>query len=227
MAWTFISTAAELCQTLGYHRLRLPRENDQPLRASQERLFWIVYKVEKALALRLGRSSHIRDTEITLPFDPEEPRSTKLARIQGKVYDQLYSPVGLSRLDDERGYMAEALARELRDLIDQTRVEILVRAHVFPHPELANNICQNATSHVSEGESDPMQAIYLRCDLVSQCSLLALILRAIPTARGSLSGVSDDCVAVARNALDIHQQCMTIVRDCKSDPFIVTKYINW
>ena len=72
-----------------------------------------------------------------------------------------------------------------------------------------------------------MRVIYLQCDLVCQSSLLVLILRAIPTARGSLSGVSDDCVAAARDVLDIHQQCMTGVRGCKSDPSMVTKYINW
>jgi len=126
MAWTFISAASSLCQTLGYHRLYPPKENDRPLRAAQERLFWTVYKLEKGLSLRLGRSSKIRDDEITLPFDPNEPRSNRLGRIQGKIYDQLYSPVGLSQPDDERGHIAEELAGELRELINETHVEILV-----------------------------------------------------------------------------------------------------
>jgi hypothetical protein len=72
-----------------------------------------------------------------------------------------------------------------------------------------------------------MRVIYLQFDLVCQSSVLALILRAITTAPGSLTGVSDDCVAVARDALDLHEQCMQSVYNCKSNPFMVTKYISW
>jgi hypothetical protein len=128
MAWAFISAASDICQTLEYHRVRSLRGNDQ-LRAAQERLFWAVYRFEKAISFRLGRSSNIRDSEITLPIGPEEPRTTRMARLHGKVYDQLYSPVGLSRLDHEREYMAKALAEELRGLINDTQVEISVSLH--------------------------------------------------------------------------------------------------
>lgn len=72
-----------------------------------------------------------------------------------------------------------------------------------------------------------MRVIYLQCDLVCETSLLTLILRAIPTSPGSLSGVSDDCVVTARDALDMHEQCMKDLRGYKNDPFMVTKYINW
>lgn len=92
---------------------------------------------------------------------------------------------------------------------------------------LADTRSQDAISQPSNREKDPMRVVYLQCDLVCQSSLLALILRAIPTAGGSLSGISDDCVAVARDTMEIHQQCMMAVRGCKNDPFMVTKYINW
>ncbi|KIX01886.1 uncharacterized protein Z518_07825 [Rhinocladiella mackenziei CBS 650.93] len=209
-AWTFIAAASNLCQTLGYHRLHGRSETPQPLRAAQERLFWAVHRIDRGLSLRLGRPSTIRDADITLPYDPNELRSTKIAKIQGRVYDQLYSPVGLSWPDYERGQVAEVLADELRALINETHIEVC-----------------DASDHPSEGETDPMRAVYLRCELICQSSLLALILRAIPPAPGSLGGVSDDCVAVARETLDIHQQCMQQVRSCKSDPFMITKYLNW
>lgn len=89
----------------------------------------MVHKFDKGFSLQLGRPSNIRDAEITLPFDPNEPRSTRLARIQGKVYDQLYSPAGLARAEDERGNMAEALARNLRELINETNIEVFVCLH--------------------------------------------------------------------------------------------------
>ncbi|KAI1105790.1 hypothetical protein F4804DRAFT_340971 [Jackrogersella minutella] len=208
-AWTFISAASSLCQRLGYHRLPT-RDTDQSLRTAQERLFWVVHRFDKGLSFRFGRPSNIRDAEITLPFDPNEQRKTRVARIQGKVYDELYSPAGLSRPDDERGRVAETLAAELRELINRTHVEVL-----------------KATSQPSDAETDPMRIVYLQCDVVCQSSLLALILRAAPGTRGSVSGVSDECVAVARETLDVHHHCMMAVSSCKTDPFMVIKYINW
>ncbi|KAI9704645.1 MAG: hypothetical protein M1820_005393 [Bogoriella megaspora] len=198
VAWKYISAASDLCQTLGYHRTRPETDSDRSLHATQERLFWTVYMLEKGLSLRFGRSSSIRDAEITLPLNPDEPRSIKLARVNGLIYDQPYSPSGLSRPAEERGHAAEALGRDLRELINRT-----------------------------DGEPDPMRAIYLKCDLVCQNSLLALVFQAIPTTQDFRGEALGDCVSVARNALDIHEQCMKDVRDCKNDPFMVTKYINW
>ncbi|KAI1378884.1 hypothetical protein F4677DRAFT_443364 [Hypoxylon crocopeplum] len=209
MGWTFISAASDLCQRLGYHRPR-PRESAQPLRAAQERLFWTVYRFDKGLSLRLGRLSNISDAEIMLSIDPDELRSTRVGRIQGKVYDQLYSPAGLSRPDTERGYLAEILAGELRELINETHDEIF-----------------DATAQPSGREADPMRVVYLQCDLVCQSSLLVLIMRAVPTNHAIVNCVSDECVAVARETLDKHHRCMMDLRSCVNDPFMVPRYISW
>lgn len=101
-------------------------EHKPDLRKSQERLFWLVYNLDKGLSLRFGRSSNIRDRDITLPFDPNALRRTRQARIQGQVYDELYSPEALSRPEDERGKIAESLARGLREIIQETCVDIMV-----------------------------------------------------------------------------------------------------
>lgn len=135
MAWTYISAASDLCQRLGYHRLPT-RETDQSTQASRERLFWNIYKLERGLSLRFGRPSSLRDSEITLPIDQNELRVTKVARIQGKVYDELYSPKGLSRPYVERGHIAEGLAAEMRVLIDMARSEILVRLRRLYSPQI-------------------------------------------------------------------------------------------
>lgn len=76
-------------------------------------------------------------------------------------------------------------------------------------------------------EADPFKIVYKQCDLVCKSSLLTLILRAIPVPRGSMSGAIDECIAVAREVLDVHQQCIHNVRNCESNPFMVTTYINW
>lgn len=209
MAWTYISAASDLCQRLGYHRLPT-RETDQSTQASRERLFWNIYKLERGLSLRFGRPSSLRDSEITLPIDQNELRVTKVARIQGKVYDELYSPKGLSRPYVERGHIAEGLAAEMRVLIDMARSEIL-----------------DVTNHPSDSESDPMRVVYIQCDIVCQSSLLTLILRAIPITHESYGGVLNECIAVARSTFEHHHACMTTLRNCKTDPFMITKYINW
>jgi hypothetical protein len=139
MGWRFVSAAADLCQTLGYHRARPVRDGEHELRSAQTRLFWVVYRMEKGLSLRLARPSNIHDSEITLPPDPNEPRFVKQARIQGRVYAQLYSPTGLARHDKERGEVAERLAVELRELIGQTYAEISVS---MLSPELFGEIPQ-------------------------------------------------------------------------------------
>ncbi|KAL2819062.1 hypothetical protein BDW59DRAFT_165217 [Aspergillus cavernicola] len=209
-AWRLISAASDLCQTLGYHRLR-PRpkgDNGESTKSAEDRLFWTVYAIEKGLSLRLARSSNIRDMEITLPFDPDGPSSVRLGRVSGMIYEQLYSPAGLCQPDHERRDVATALAAAVRALINEAHAEI-------------SGCCA-----ASDKDLDPLRVIYLQCDLVTQYSLLALILRATPTAEASVSEGSDDCVVVAREALEIHEQCLKALDGCKNASFMVTKYIS-
>ncbi|KAJ9492886.1 hypothetical protein VN97_g333 [Penicillium thymicola] len=66
-AWTFISRASLMAQALGLHsKLVMATE---PTEEAQRgiRLFWALYALEKAVSLRLGRSSTIRDHDITVP----------------------------------------------------------------------------------------------------------------------------------------------------------------
>ncbi|KAF2181556.1 hypothetical protein K469DRAFT_671308 [Zopfia rhizophila CBS 207.26] len=210
-AWTYISTAANLCQTLGYHCPQFEKTSDETKRAAQERLFWTVYKLDKGLSFRLGRSSNIRDDEITLPIDlSDEP--TMIARTQGRIYDQLYSPTGLFRPDDERGHIAQALATELRDLINESHDDVFTVA-----------------GQPRGTPSDQTRTIWLQSNLICQHSLLAQVLRAVPSSvsGGSLTSIPNDCIKVARDCLDMHEQCMRTIRDCKNDPFMMRRYINW
>lgn len=83
--------------------------------------------MDKGLSLQLSRPSNIRDDEITLPITDKDPRQRRLGRIQGKVYDQLYSQASSCRSIDERSHLAEILAEELRGLINETHAEAFVR----------------------------------------------------------------------------------------------------
>lgn len=39
--------------------------------------------------------------------------------------------------------------------------------------------------------------------------------------------VPDECITVARNVLDLHQRCVTSIRDFTLDPFMLDKYLSW
>ncbi|KAI1127902.1 fungal-specific transcription factor domain-containing protein [Nemania abortiva] len=210
LAWTYISNAANLCQTLGLHH-GVNSERDDSSQEDGVNLFWMVFLLEKSLSLRLGRSSNFRDEEVTtpLPSNPNIRRCSRNSRIQGKIYEQLYSPTGLAVFNVQRGEMAQALASELREIIDETRT-----ACDSPLPVLGT-------------EQDKMRAVYLKIEIVKQLSLLTLILRAIPAPPGSPTTITDECAAVAHETLDMHQQCMVAIEESKDDQFMTNRYLNW
>ncbi|RSL59478.1 hypothetical protein CEP53_005763 [Fusarium sp. AF-6] len=208
-AWTLLSNALSLCQTLGYHRLGNSRGGTGADQNTQKQLFWAVFGYESGLSLRLGRSSGIRDTDIATPIDPKEPHFIKVARVQRQVYDRLYSPASLSAGAEDRYQACQTLSREMRATIEETRLEL-----------------SEATSKAETGafEADPMRLIYLQCDFVCQSSLLALILKAIPP--GQHTDIPENYIEVSRRTLDMHERCMEGMRHCK-DPLLVRKYVNW
>lgn len=92
------------------------------------RLFWSVYCLDKGLSLRLGRASTIQDYDISLPsafniMDIAGVWKTVyslwilLAGIQGKVYQQLYSPAALAQPEGERVSHARQLASEMQTTV--------------------------------------------------------------------------------------------------------------
>ncbi|KAH6985372.1 hypothetical protein EDB80DRAFT_732260 [Ilyonectria destructans] len=97
------STAAKHCLALGYHR-----ENRLALLPPQEverarRLFWQIYISDKSLCLRLGLPCTIPDYDIDTrpyplsrnpsqaPWDLAFVKFVELSRIQGQIYESLFS----------------------------------------------------------------------------------------------------------------------------------------
>jgi hypothetical protein len=134
-SWILISTAMTLCQTLGYHRLDTSQGRNHEM---ETRLFWAVYTYERGLSLRLGRCSGIADSQITLPIEPDEHRSIRHGRIQGRVYDQLYRPNAPSTGTQTRVEAVNTLAHELQLIIDETQVDISVRMVYLPSHDVPN-----------------------------------------------------------------------------------------
>ena len=56
-----ISSAAGLCQSLGYHRINTMVNDNPEDRQTKIQIFWMIYMLDKTLSLRLGRSSILQD----------------------------------------------------------------------------------------------------------------------------------------------------------------------
>jgi hypothetical protein len=54
LCWIFTSTAASLCQNLGYHRISSMKDDTEEDRVIKIQIFWFIYQIDKALSLRLG-----------------------------------------------------------------------------------------------------------------------------------------------------------------------------
>lgn len=231
MAWTYISTALNFCQTLRYHRDSGLDNAQSSERAIQQRLFWTVYRFEKSLSLRMDRASNIRDTDITIHVGPADAYFSKIGEIQGHVYDQLYSPAALVGTNyDQRLQTVQSLATELRELIDSVSEEISDCQHQYDPStptDRSKHHTQISPCSGSSCKADSMRLIYLQFDLGCHYSTLALVLRAVSPPSNNPCDVSDECAAVARHALDTHAQYMDSLHRYNADPLLVSKYINW
>ncbi|KAE9381116.1 hypothetical protein N431DRAFT_1642 [Stipitochalara longipes BDJ] len=103
LCWTLVSTGARLCQSLGYHReseiLRSPPE----LGDAKRHVFWMLYMIDKIMSLNLGRASSFPDYDIDVEiftlnqdskfyaWDKVLIAFIELCKLQGQMYDELYS----------------------------------------------------------------------------------------------------------------------------------------
>ncbi|GAW16092.1 hypothetical protein ANO14919_055150 [Xylariales sp. No.14919] len=121
LACTFASAAASHCQVLGYHREKLYQSDHTEVSQTKRRLFWSLYVFNKNTSLLLGRSSCFQDIEIDVrypplsadkghkPWDEWFHLAIRLAKVQGQIYDGLYSPAGLQKEVEERRRHIESL----------------------------------------------------------------------------------------------------------------------
>ncbi|KAJ5201789.1 uncharacterized protein N7498_006452 [Penicillium cinerascens] len=213
LAWSFISAAAAVCQTLGYHRSLLKDDISASDQEASRNLFLSVYIFDKSLSLRLGRASSIRDHDISLPFNLDLNCSDPImgmfslwvdfAKVQDKVYTELYSPVALSQPERDRILHASRLASDMRRIIAKS----------------SKPINQNSD------EESIFQFILRQSNEISHLSTLTLIYRAIPAPDNSDSTFVADCVETARAALESHESCIAQLK--KADDRIKASYTHW
>ncbi|KAH0846866.1 hypothetical protein FOPE_11223 [Fonsecaea pedrosoi] len=130
---TFLSAAARHCQVLGYHRETTYQNDNTGNRENMRRLFWSIYMFDKNMSLYFGRASNIQDFEIDTGYpaistdpgaqlwDQATVISIQLARLQGQIYDRLYSPSAQKASHSERERRIDDLASQLEEWHIETR----------------------------------------------------------------------------------------------------------
>ncbi|KAK4234338.1 fungal-specific transcription factor [Achaetomium macrosporum] len=218
-AWNFIATASHMSQTLGMHNIVAMTQDSPEHRAQKIKMFWIIYIYEKALSLRLGRSSTIRDGDVTVPLPMMDSRSevanlaqmkkwVEFARLQGMVYDQIYSPAALIQPQAIRVARARHLASELQ--AHTTKITADDRRYKDAMRQAIGVKFFDAFDHITS---------------VSHLSLFCLLYRAIPPEPSDGTVFGKDCIASAREALEEHKRSMAILTDVEDD--FLEPYVNW
>ncbi|KAJ6263667.1 ABC multidrug transporter MDR5 [Drechslerella dactyloides] len=145
LAWTLCSAAAKHLFSLGFHRER-SLKGDTPQLANEKRhIFWSVYGVDKNLSLNLGRASNFPDYDIDTQYfsisenervalwDHAAFKFIFLSKVQGQVYDKLYSATALKKSQAERHNIIASIDAELRPWLEEWRsIEESCRSIVPP-----------------------------------------------------------------------------------------------
>ncbi|KAJ4313470.1 hypothetical protein N0V84_009395 [Fusarium piperis] len=225
-AWNFICAASNLSQTLGLHSSVMLDQETTESKSQKTRLFWCIYTTEKMLALRIGRSSTIRENDITVPsmtpevlndpffthsfFSQAFPVWIGMSTLQGRVYDEIYSPASLAQPASVRTTRARALAAETKRLM-----------------EVENDLQFKCEDQVSRKLGSVMSQLCFRSERVTSLSMLTLIYRSIPPDKPGGSVFCDECIATARRAVREHEKCVEILTSTEKQSNYLLLYVNW
>ncbi|RDW93602.1 putative C6 transcription factor [Aspergillus mulundensis] len=220
-AWSFINSASQMIQALGLQH-STPAGTDSPEESAYRRnVFWTIYMNEKMLSLRLGRPSTFRDQDITLPRPGmERPNGTFLAElapgwitmasIQGRIYDDIYSPGALMQPPHIRTSRAQALAAEM---------------------ETAMQHIQDVHNHYDASKAQVLGLEYheiaKRSDQVNCLIMLTLIYQGIVPEKPSASAFCQECIDAARETLQEHDRCVAVITKARGKTVFLETYINW
>lgn len=216
---------------LGYHREITLQKDKSGFAENKRRLFWTLYVYDKTNSLHLGNASRVQDFEIdahypTLPEDPAEKPwielfnlAIKLGRIQGLIFDKLYSVAGLKAPAMERRQQIDALIIDMhqwRNSLDQ------VSNHTSFHYFLFSaNACQIDGSGVYFTKIYELSLTHW--DIMYYATLTTL-LRA-PAMPGVGTDMTSQCFQAARLALQSHLRAFSGYGGQKM--FSKADYIDW
>lgn len=239
LAWQLNTTAAQLCQDLGYHRVTggtvSGDESVTVLNDKKAILFWFSYMLDRGLALRLGRAPIIQDFDVTLPRVIGQVNATDMWKevlrlwiahsdIQGQIYEKLYSPTSLSHPVNQRIEAAQILANKLKLIAEQASMLRTGEMHRHSH-----------AGRDGDARKVTVTKMVMKSDQVSFLSSLTLVYRAIPAVAVSHGGggpgfhpvpstFTSECIETARLAMQTHEECMKLMG---SNLWVAASYIHW
>ncbi|KAK6820050.1 hypothetical protein RU639_007048 [Aspergillus parasiticus] len=193
---TFISTAASHCQILGYHREITYRSDNIGNSENMRRLFWTTYVFEKHVSLYFGRASSMQDFDIDAqypaitrdpavrPWDESFVMGIRLAKLQGEIYDKLYSAEASKSSHPERMRRVHALALDIQQWYAEFK-------------EIDASKVNN--HHIFKISRDSWDILYY--------STFTSLLRAPITSGAACAEISSQCFRVARLSLQSHLRC--------------------
>lgn len=125
LTWTFSSTGARQCISLGFHRKSSMKNDPFRLAEDKRQVFWAYYSVDKNLSLNLGYSSVLQDYDIDVeffscssdpgirPWDQAALAMIEVSRLQGLVYERLYSLQALNSSAETKANVVDDLSSRL------------------------------------------------------------------------------------------------------------------
>jgi hypothetical protein len=222
LAWQLNSAAATMCQSLGWHRLQATEAGD--VDDTNPAAFWFCYMLDKGFSLRFGRTSVIRDLDISIPrrssnmTHMSEPWKNiynlwiQTGSVLGETYDNLYSAAALARPQTERIETAKLLAEKSKQLFRGLKETSSVPGR------------DGMFAAVPDRSARDKMETTLRSAEVTHLATLTLIYRAIPSSPGFPSTFNQECIDAARMAFECHEQCMKLA---SGSPLAQVGYLNW
>ena len=194
-----------MAQDAGYHRL--PPYSVAPEVTPKRLLFWFLYCLERSMALNLGRASSVADYDIQTdrPKYPEELGDTvwgalfsswfDFSKLQGDIYDQLYS----ARAQKEAVEVKVDLARKLA-----IRLKTVQTGFMVGEIQMGKEYFQDS---IREG---------LLSILIVQYSVLCLVYRMIPPTPVNNEPIHplkscDEAIQAARQALHTNNEAWALL----------------
>lgn len=146
LCWSLSSAAARHLQALGYHREDALKNDPHALAERKRHLFWTVYGIEKNMSLNLGRASNFQDWDIDVkmfqissdpavrPWNVGTVIFIEWSRIQGQIYEQLYSASASKKTQIERAKITDELSKSMDRLYGDFRKVSTFIAFPFTDP---------------------------------------------------------------------------------------------
>ncbi|KAF9764063.1 hypothetical protein IL306_002906 [Fusarium sp. DS 682] len=219
MSWNCLAAAAQMCQTLGFTRENLPKPESREAKQRRAKLICYIHLCDKMLALRLSRPALIRDGEITINFEaleadgsdgptPVIAKWTRFCDVQGRVYDNLYSPGALLLPDEQREANARKLAADMEQLFNTKSMT-------------EENLYESIAASIGDTQSE----VFRRTDKVAYYSMRCLVFRAVKPSPSTPSAFCDECLAAAKDGLEQHRLCLSMLKSVEA--LVFEFYMHW